>query len=273
MEVNAEVQREYNPAHPNFERWQKARDLSIERAKFVENIISKVTDLTGKKVLDLGAGEGSTSQLFSKNNFVVSLEIKSERIKKIVRAKSLQPLIADAFQLPVKKNSFDIIIMQDVIEHIEFTDNLVENLYSLLKNNGIIYLSTPNKLSIINIISDPHWGMPLLAMFKRRQIKKIFLKHFRRADYNRTDIAELHSLYAILKKFDKKFSINLFTNYSVQYLFEEGKGIIWSDFHLSIVKIAKLPGLKKFLLRAANDKPGLINKFFTPTFYLVLKKI
>ncbi len=39
MEVEKEIQREYNPAHPNYERWQKARDISDDRAKFVESVI------------------------------------------------------------------------------------------------------------------------------------------------------------------------------------------------------------------------------------------
>lgn len=273
MEVKAEVQREYNPSHPNFARWQKARDLSLERAKFVKKIIEKVTELSGKMILDLGSGEGSTSQLLSTNNFVVSLEVKPERIKKINNSNSLHPLLADAFQLPLKNNSFDIIIMQDVIEHIDLTDSLIEDLFSLLKTDGIIYLSTPNKLSVINIISDPHWGMPLLSLFKREQINKFFLKYLRKADYNRKDIAELLSLDDIFKKFNEKFSITFFTNYSVQNLLDGGKGIIWSNFHLQIVKLVKSLGLGKILLRVANDKPGVINKFFTPTFYITLKKL
>lgn len=273
MEVKADIQREYNPAHPNFERWQKARDHSLERSKFVKSIIDKATELSGKVILDLGSGEGSTSQLLSRNNFVVSLEVKPERIKKISGSKLLQPLLADAFKLPFKKNSFDIIIMQDVVEHFECTDNLANELFSLLKSDGIIYLSTPNKLSLINIIADPHWGMPLLSLFKREKIKKYFLKFFRKADYNRTDIAELFSFNDILKKFNVKFSITLFTNHSVQYLLDGGKGIVWSKFHLCIIKFVKSLRLEKILLRVANDKPGMINKFFTPTFYIVLKKL
>ena len=272
MEVKAEIQREYNPAHPNFERWQKARDLSLERAKFVESIIKEVTDLSGKIILDLGSGEGNTSSLLSKNNFVVSIDVKPERIKRMDKSRTIQPLLADAFQLPLKKNSFDIIILQDVIEHIDVTDRLVEDLFSLLKSDGIIYLSTPNKLSVINIISDPHWGIPLLSLFKREQINKFFLRYFRKADYNRTDISELLSLNDIFKKFNEKFSITFFTNYSVQNLLDGGKGIIWSNFHLRIVKFVKSLGLKKILLQVANDKPGMINKFFTPTFYIVIKK-
>ncbi len=80
MEVGKEIQREYNPAHPNFERWQKARDLSADRAKFVESILSQIITPTGLTILDIGAGEGSTSELLSKKNFFVILVIILERI-------------------------------------------------------------------------------------------------------------------------------------------------------------------------------------------------
>jgi 2-polyprenyl-3-methyl-5-hydroxy-6-metoxy-1,4-benzoquinol methylase len=273
MGIESEIQREYNPEHPNFERWQKARDLSADRAKFVESILSQVVTPTGLTILDLGAGEGSTSELLSKKNFVVSLEIKPERIKKINNSQSLQPLLADAFRHPFKQNIFDIIILQDVIEHIEFTEDFINELVSLLKKDGLIYLSTPNKYSLLNIISDPHWGMPLLSLFKRKQVNKYFLKHFRKKDYERSDVAELISLKEIKSKFSEKFSVSLFTKYSVEYLFNGGKGIVWSNFHLRMVKIAKALGFNKILLRIANNNPGIINKFFTPTFYVLLKKL
>jgi 2-polyprenyl-3-methyl-5-hydroxy-6-metoxy-1,4-benzoquinol methylase len=272
MEVDKEIQREYNPAHPNYERWQKARDLSDERAKFVERVVSTELVSKGLKILDVGAGEGSTSELLSQNNFVVCLEPKPERIKKISGSDSLSSLIADSLNLPIKSDSFDLIILQDVVEHLNINKKLIEELTSLLKNDGLIYLSTPNRLSIINIISDPHWGMPFLSLFKRNQIKKYFLKYFRKSDFNRDDIAELLTLNKIYELFGQCYSINILSKFSVEYLLAGGKGLVWSKFHLRLVKMVNLLGLKKPLMRIANDQPGIINKFFTPTFYIILKK-
>ena len=272
MEVAKELQREYNPAHPNYERWQKARDLSDERAKFVECVLSSELDANGLKILDIGAGEGSTSKILSKNNLVFSLEPKSERIKKIEKTSSLQPVIVEGLKLPFQSSSFDLIILQDVIEHLNINKEFVDDLNHLLKKNGIIYLSTPNRLSIINIISDPHWGMPFLSLFNRSQIKKYFLKNFRKSDYNRNDIAELLSLKDLFDLFNKNFAIQICTKFSVNYLLNGGKGLVWSKFHLRLVKAVNSLGLKKLLIQIANNKPGLLNKFFTPTFYIILKK-
>jgi len=272
MEVAEKIQREYNPGHPNYDRWQKARDLSDERAKFVERIVSNEITPEGLKILDVGAGEGSTSRKFSKKNFVISLEPKSERIIKVARNGSLHPIIADGLNLPFKTDFFELIILQDVIEHLNITKKLIDELTSLLKKNGIIYLSTPNRFSIINILSDPHWGIPFLSLFKRNQIKKYFLKYFRKSDDQRVDIAELLSLYKIYNIFAQNYSIKIFTKFSVEYLLAGGKGLVWSKFHLRLIKALNVLRLKILLLHIANDKPGIINKYFTPTFYIVLKK-
>jgi 2-polyprenyl-3-methyl-5-hydroxy-6-metoxy-1,4-benzoquinol methylase len=272
MEVVKELQREYNPAHPNYERWQKARDLSDERAKFVKCVLSSELDANGLKILDVGAGEGRTSRLFSQNNLVFSLEPKSERIKKIEKTNSLQPVIAEGLKLPFQTSTFDLIILQDVIEHLSINKKFADNLNDLLKENGIIYLSTPNRLSLINIISDPHWGIPFLSLFNRSLIKKYFLKNFRKSDYNRNDIAELLSLNDLFDLFSKNFDIKIRTKFSVNYLLNGGKGLVWSKFHLRLVKAVNSLGLKKLLTQIANNKPGLLNKFLTPTFYIILKK-
>jgi 2-polyprenyl-3-methyl-5-hydroxy-6-metoxy-1,4-benzoquinol methylase len=272
MEVRREIQREYNPAHPNYERWKRARDISQERAQFVNSVISDKINFENLVILDLGSGEGITSNLLSQNNIVVSLEPKQERIKKIQCTPSLNPIMADSLYLPFKDSVFDLIILQDVIEHLIITEKFVEELKNILNRNGAIYLSTPNKFSLFNIISDPHWGIPILCLFNREQVKKYFLKYFRRSDYDRKDIAELLSLRDIITLFEEKFSINICTKYSTEYLLHGGKGLVWSKFHLRLIKLVNAFGLGKLMSALSNDKTGIINKFFTPTFYIVLIK-
>ena len=272
MEVETEIQRELNPSHPNFKRWQLARDLSNDRAKFVESILSNELVLKSLNILDFGAGEGNTSRLLSLKNSVVSLEPKPERIKKIQIENSLNPVLADGTYLPFKPETFDVIVMQDVIEHLTSTTNLISELSKLLKTNGIIYLSTPNRFSLLNIISDPHWGIPFLALFKREQIKKYFLKFFRKDDFLRNDIAELYSLNDIFNLFRKNFTLKIHTKHSVNFLLSGGKGLVWSKFHLLLLEVINIVGLSKIIMKLANDDFGIINKYFTPTFYFILRK-
>ncbi len=260
-------------SHPNFLRWKRGRELSVERGKFVKSVSAKYLNPIGLRILDLGSGEGGTSKVFEEENFVVSLDISKVRLmRQAASGQSCAKINGTGAGLPFKKNSFDLIILQDVIEHVEKRNELIQSLFEALKENGYLYLSTPNKFSILNIISDPHWGLPLLSLFSREKIKKYFLKIFRKDEINRVDIAELLSLKDLQKLFGKEFKFHLNTKYSVQKLLEGDRGIVWSGFHLSLVKILKNIKLDKLILMASNDAPGFLNKYLNPTFYIMLEK-
>ncbi len=296
--------KEINPAwldesHPNFNRWKHAREVSVERGKFVSSIINQQLDTKDLSVLDLGSGEGGTSKVFSENNFIVSFDLSLIRLQRqissVISKEGFYPteksstnnktrflssfemtkpelVNGSALQLPFSNHSFDLIIIQDVIEHLTNTATFYSEVKRILKTNGYIYLSTPNKLSIFNILNDPHFGLPVLSLLKRESIKKYFLKQFRIDDYNRTDIAQLLSLNGLINLFKNDFEIKLYTKFSVRELFNGNKGIVWSDFHLKLIAFCKLIKLDWLLIKLANDKIGLINKYFTPTFYFVFKK-
>ena len=274
-----EVKDNYNVAwldesHPNYEKWKRARDISLDRGLFVRSILEKKIKCENLTILDLGSGQGGTAKILSENNKVISLDLNIVRLKLQEDFKdNIQRVNGDALIVPLKADSFDLIILQDVIEHVNDPQSLIISLYSLLKKNGILYLSTPNRLSVFNVISDPHWGLPLLSIFGRKTIKKYFLKNFRKSESERKDIAQLLSLKELMTLFGNKFNFALFTSYAVEELLKGNKGIIWSDFHLALLKLIKIFRFDELILGTVNDKPGFINKFLTPTFYSLLEKI
>ena len=69
-------------SHPNFLRWKRARELSLQRGKFVHSVINQQLQIKNLTILDLGSGEGGTSKVFSDDNFVVSLDLSLTRLKK-----------------------------------------------------------------------------------------------------------------------------------------------------------------------------------------------
>jgi len=259
--------------HPNYERWKRAREISIERGKFVRSIISKDRKCQNLKILDIGSGEGGTSEVLSEDNFVTSFDMNKIRLLRQQNSFSnFNLLCGSSSSLPFKNNSLDLIILQDVLEHLDNREKLINNVYNLLNDNGMIYLSTPNKFSVINIIADPHWGVPLVSLLKREGVRKYFLNYFRKSEMNRKDIAELLSLKNIYELFADKFDVQLFTLHSVNELFKDNKGIVWSDFHLKLLHILKKVKLDKVIITLANNRMGFINRFFSPTFYMVFIK-
>ena len=282
MEVNKATPAWLDPSHPNFKRWETARNLSIERGKFVRSIIEQQIKVQYLTVLDLGSGEGGTANVFSQDNFVVSFDlslVRLQRQKEIVISKEgsypteKSVVNGTALQLPFSDHSFDLIIIQDVIEHLNETKSFIKEVKRVLKPKGMIYLSTPNKYSIFNFISDPHFGLPVVSVLKRESIKKYFLKYFRKNDLNRQDIAQLLSLNELIKLFSNNFDLQLKTKFTVKELFKGNKGIVWSNFHLKLISFCKAIKLDRLLIKISNDKKGVLNKFFTPTFYITLKSL
>lgn len=260
-------------SHPNYNRWERARNLSLARGILVKTLLEKYQPIVGKNILDIGSGEGGTSSVLSENNFVVSVDLSFLRLQRQrANFRIKNSVNSNALLLPFSDSSFDIIILQDVIEHLSDIENLLTEIKRVLKPNGTIYLSTPNKLSIINILSDPHWGLPLVAMLKREIIRDYILKYFRKSDMNRKDLAELISLSKILKMFSAEFEIQIQTKTVVEKLFSTSNSIVWSNFHLSLIGILKKLSLQKIIIKIANDNFGMINKYFTPTFYVVMKR-
>ena len=257
--------------HPNFKRWEQARNISRERGRFVKTLTSQIITCKNLNVLDLGSGEGGTSEMFSDENFVVSFDLSKVRLNrqsKLIKNK----ICGNSSLFPFKKNSFDLIIMQDVMEHLDYNPEISDHLFELLKTDGLIYLSTPNRSSIINLIADPHWGFPIVSLFNRNQLRKYFLRVFRITEVNRNDIAELLSLKKLTDLFSNKFELRLNTTFALKELLNGNQGIAWSRFHLGMILLIRKLRLNNILLAISNDRIGIVNKYLTPAFYFILFK-
>jgi ubiquinone/menaquinone biosynthesis C-methylase UbiE len=102
---------------------------------------------SNKKVLDLGCGTGYGSGLLYKGgNEVHGIDISQ---KAVDYAKRNYPgpkyICRSGEKLPFKNNYFDAVTIFDVIEHIHNSKKTLDEVYRVLKRNGNIFISTPNK--------------------------------------------------------------------------------------------------------------------------------
>ena len=111
--------------------------------------------------------------------------------------------MSDGLRLHFKSNSIDIIVCNQLIEHIKNKDHcrLIEESYRVLKPNGILYISTPNKYWPI----EPHIKLHFLSYLPNNYADK----------------------YISLFKDISKYNINLLTyNKIVNIIFSKFKIII-----------------------------------------------
>jgi SAM-dependent methyltransferase len=105
-----------------------------------QHIIDVCTGLTFEKVLEVGAGDGSILKFLADDNFAPEYHaveisdsgvehIKSRNIKGL---KSVQ--LFDGYKLPFEDNSFDLIILSHVLEHVEHERILLRELKRVAVN-------------------------------------------------------------------------------------------------------------------------------------------
>jgi 2-polyprenyl-3-methyl-5-hydroxy-6-metoxy-1,4-benzoquinol methylase len=95
--------------------------------------------------------------LFIRDNFkvsdLISIKISEEAIKKVdsIGIRGIRGDI-NKDKIFIQSESVDVVIMEEVIEHLYNSDLVISEIHRILKRNGILILSTPNLASWINTL-------------------------------------------------------------------------------------------------------------------------
>lgn len=98
-----------------------------------------------QRILDIGCGSGVfVEYLKNFNSNIFGIDISPQILALLrQRNKGIQVAAADAARLPLKDNSFDLISLIDVLEHMDDDRKLISDIGRLLKPCGILLLSVP----------------------------------------------------------------------------------------------------------------------------------
>lgn len=106
--------------------------------------------ITGKVVLDIASGEGYGSNLMSeKASFVYGVDIDDNTIDKAklkYKKKNLEFKTGRANEIPIEDNSIDVVVSFETLEHHDRHDEMMFEIRRVLKQNGLLIISTPDKL-------------------------------------------------------------------------------------------------------------------------------
>jgi len=265
-------------SHPNYRLWSNYATFAEFRGALVCAILQQRMNLTKKNCLDIGCGSGGTSIALAQNGAqVTALDHNAARVNllkaRLGQESAIQVLHTDAHTLQFPDQQFDLVILQDVIEHLPKPQEALNEIYRVLKTGGLLYFSTPNRWSPLNFISDPHWNLPLVAALPRKQVAFFITQIARREKEIRPDFAALLSLRKIQRLLQKdRFELAFSNRIVAKNLFVEPRSVVNHDLHLAIIKYLKKIKLDSVVPLLVNDKFGLFNYLINPTWYFVAKK-
>jgi len=131
----------------------------------------------GLNILDVGAGDGLLAETLLKDaKTLTALDISLKRIRRCAeRCKNGYFIVADAEELPFKKESFDCVIASELIEHLIKPEKFLSSSYKALKKGGTLIISTPSGLfyetNLDEILKDHH-----LHTFSPKKLKLLLKK-------------------------------------------------------------------------------------------------
>ena len=107
---------------------------------FLESIRGQLfSDWIGinKKVLDLGGRDGTLTKHFIEKNNVTLADIDENALEYAKRNYKVETMGVDLNQsLPFKDNSFDVVVMAEVLEHLPYPNITLSEIKRVLKTNG-----------------------------------------------------------------------------------------------------------------------------------------
>lgn len=193
------------------------------------NILELTQGMKFRRVLEVGAGDGSILQQLSNHRFageLYAVEISASALQRIQHRnipQLRQAVLFDGYTLPFENNSFDLVILSHVLEHVEFERRLLRELMRIAQ------------VQLIEVPKDYRFGVD----------KKV--KHF--LSYGHINMYTPSSLRFLLKSEGftiLKEKIDLYSRETYRYMYSKPAG---GKKNTNVaIKADGLYGFKKLLL-------------------------
>ncbi|GAB4158322.1 MAG: hypothetical protein Fur003_2130 [Candidatus Dojkabacteria bacterium] len=208
-------------------------------------------DLKNSTILDYGSSTGIiATHLSNEVALVKGIDIDKKAVeyaRDYAKSQKVKNVQFYSSKVELGNEKFDIIICNQIYEHVENQQELVNDLYSLLKDDGVIYFGATNKY----IFLEPHYRLPLLSWFPKK-ISNFYIALFTKHKSYYEDLLSYKGLERLLKDFE-------ITDVSVE-LIKAPEKYAANDIK-SLKYISKIPRVILKLLM-----------FFSPNWVFILKK-
>ncbi len=136
-----------------------------------------------RSVLDVGCGLGHGTWLFMMNgaHSVLTIDLDKAKVHHAYRfCKDFNNFVAlsmDAQKMGFRDHCFQVVTCFEVIEHIPNPDLLFSELRRMMKSDGILFLTTPNRAMRLLPLQRP-WNPEHLCEYTVRSLRRHLKNHF-----------------------------------------------------------------------------------------------
>jgi SAM-dependent methyltransferase len=160
----------------NWDKWAEHYVSEYPRGHFILDTLRRYApewDPRGRRVLDVGCGDAGVVIAFAEAGARCSGIEPDERSLRRGRLRAeehgveidLRQGLAET--LPFPDAAFDLVILDNVLEHVQDRDRTLAEIHRVLAPGGLLYLVTPKPFALYSLWSDPHYAMAGLVLMPR----------------------------------------------------------------------------------------------------------
>jgi ubiquinone/menaquinone biosynthesis C-methylase UbiE len=249
----------HNEGKKTYAQWQYEKGIDTIKFYLKHNTADEM--FKDKVVLDIGCGAGGKTVYYAslgvkKIRGLEILEKYREEAENLAKAHNLADKFefvrGDAADMPFEDETFDTIIMNDAMEHVDKPEKVIEECYRVLKKDGRLYLNFPPYNHPYGAHLSDAVGIPWVhVLFSEKTLIKAYKELVKDLPDGQDRID-----FRISKKEDGSEYFSYINKMSIK---RANKILQNSKFHLEYYKEeplrsffkypAKLPFLKEFLVK------------------------
>lgn len=160
----------------NFDKWKGHYISEYPRGEFILRTLRRDLpgfDPAGMRVLDVGCGDAGVVIAFAEAGAVATgiepyeRSVERGRVRAEEHGVGLELKIGVAEELPFPDASFDLVLIDNVLEHVQDRERTLAEIRRVLRPGGLLYLVTPKPFAVHSLWSDPHYRMAGLTLMPR----------------------------------------------------------------------------------------------------------
>jgi ubiquinone/menaquinone biosynthesis C-methylase UbiE len=216
-------------------------DRVVSHIKLLHDFLSEHFD-PSITVLDIGCGKGVYFQYYNqlgiRNVIGIDIDRKALRESKS-QYTNVSFIVADALNIPLRSSSIDVVVLAEVLEHLNSPETCLKECHRILKEKGIILASVPWLYEIYRPLSAII--LRALTVFKRTGKKPLLLRILFTIDGDVIKRRKVFSpLVEYLWKFAKRMDKSFYRLYGPsveipkspeEYILMHRKGLLFNDQH------------------------------------------